>query len=170
MGRKNKGFVQVKFEKEDQVIAIENPDGFLKNNEFVIETTESTEENKRKNEILMKQVWGVAKGPGASIFMNLFMLWMMGNNLHIFSIFMIGSMLTTPIKGLLNVETAFSKFKNCDQSLIQPKLTYIGINFVLLLMGLYKLYNMGLLPLSPSDYVDLIPRSKVTPFLISLLL
>lgn len=44
------------------------------------------------------------------------------------------------------------------------KLMYIGINLVLFGMGLYKLNTMGLLPLSPSDYVDLVPKSIVRPY------
>ena len=38
---------------------------------------------------------------------------------------------------------------------------YFGIQSVILSIGLYKLYTIGLLPLSPSDWIDLIHPLKV---------
>ena len=40
--------------------------------------------------ILEKRSWDVAMSPGKSIFMNLFMIWMMGSGSGIFSILMVG--------------------------------------------------------------------------------
>lgn len=37
------------------------------------------------------------------------------------------------------------------------KLIYLGANLVILTFIAYKFSGMGLLPLSPSDYVDLLP-------------
>lgn len=37
------------------------------------------------------------------------------------------------------------------------KLIYFGANFAILGFIAYKFSGMGLLPLSPSDYVDLLP-------------
>jgi len=45
--------------------------------------------------------------------------------------------------------------------MIKYKLIFIGINMIILAIMLYKFYNMGLLPLNPSDYTDLIPKTKV---------
>jgi len=41
-------------------------------------------------DILEKRSWDVALSPGKSIFMNLFMIWMMGSGSGIFSILMVG--------------------------------------------------------------------------------
>lgn len=37
----------------------------------------------------------------------------------------------------------------------------MGIHGAIFSIGLYKLYNLGLLPLSPSDWIDLIPSHHV---------
>ena len=39
------------------------------------------------------------------------------------------------------------------------KLIYIAANLFILGFIAYKFYGMGLLPLSPSDYVDLLPQN-----------
>ena len=49
-------------------------------------------------------------------------------------------------------------------SLATYKLIYFGINIVLLGIIIYKLSAMGLLPVSPTDYVDLIPLYQVQHF------
>ena len=74
---------------------------------------------------------------------------------------MIYNMMSTPIKGLLDTNNKFAKFHSLGSQVNQYKLIHIGINLILLAMGLYKLNSMGLLPLSPSDYVDLVPKSRV---------
>ena len=38
---------------------------------------------------------------------------------------------------------------------------YVGINAFVLSIGLHKLYTVGLLPFSPSDWIGLIPRQTV---------
>ena len=55
----------------------------------------------------------------------------------------------------------FEKFEGKGVSLIKFKLIYLMINLIILSIMLYKFYNMGLLPLNPSDYTELIPKSKV---------
>ena len=50
--------------------------------------------------------------------------------------------------------------------MFQAKVVYIGINALVLAIGLNKLYSVGLLPFSPSDWIDLIPRQTVQNTLI----
>lgn len=44
------------------------------------------------------------------------------------------------------------------------KLAYLGISGFSLIIGFYKLYTLGLLPLNPSDWIDLIPLHHVINF------
>ena len=46
-------------------------------------------------------------------------------------------------------------------SLTKYKLMYLGIQFILLCIVIYKLSVMGLLPVSAADYVDLVPPFQV---------
>ena len=50
--------------------------------------------------------------------------------------------------------------------LTKYKLMYLGINLILLGIIIYKLSVMGLLPVSPTDYIDLIPFYEVKYLLI----
>ena len=45
--------------------------------------------------------------------------------------------------------------------LLQYKFYYVCIHGAILSIGLYKLYNIGLLPLAPADWIDLIPLHSV---------
>ncbi len=53
--------------------------------------------------ILEKRSWDVAMSPGKSIFMNLFMIWMMGSGSGIFSILMVGYAVLQAFTTLLRV-------------------------------------------------------------------
>ena len=61
---------------------------------------------------------------------------------------------------------AFKPYENKGIDLFKYKLMYLGIYGFVLSIGLYKFYNLGLLPLSPSDWVDIIPGHEVKHFLI----
>ena len=51
----------------------------------------------------------------------------------------------------------FEPYEHMVSDLTKYKLMYMGINLVLLGIIIYKLSVMGLLPVSPTDYIDLIP-------------
>merc|ERR1712066_63428 len=89
--------------------------------------------------------------------MNLFMMWMMGNSLHIFTIMMLVGVMFSPLKAIMSVNETFRPFRVKGESQLNRKMVFIGINLFILSMGAYKLYNIGLLPLSPADHVDWIP-------------
>lgn len=135
-----------------------DPLGYTKN---FVNAESSARNDKRQREILLKQASQVARSPMSNIVMQVFMMWMMGSNLHIFSIFMIYQMMSGPIKSMMNVQTAFSRFSSLGSEILFHKLTYIGINIALLCLGLWKLNGIGLLPTKPSDYVSLVPKSLV---------
>jgi len=54
-------------------------------------------------EILEKRSWDLAMSPGKSIFMNLFMIWMMGSGSGIFSILMVGYAVLQSFTSLVGV-------------------------------------------------------------------
>jgi hypothetical protein len=54
--------------------------------------------------------------------------------------------------------SVFEPFEDQTKSIMKYKVIYIAINLVGLGIIVYKLSNMGLLSLSPSAYIDLIPN------------
>lgn len=100
--------------------------------------------------------WAFAQSPSKSIFMNLFMMWMIGSSISIWTIMMTVMLVVSPTKALFEVNNAFKKFEYPGLSLLAPKLIYFGINLGLLGMGIYKFSVMGILPVAPFDWVGLI--------------
>jgi hypothetical protein len=121
-----------------------------------------------------KKIKSFAWSPAQSILMVMFMLWMQGSALSIFTIFFIFSVIMQPIRGLMGVNqgtivviflnSAFKPFEGHGVQLFPYKIIYGGIQMVVLAIGFYKFYTMGLLPLSPADWIDLIPHQHVTFF------
>jgi len=69
----------------------------------------------------------------------------MRHNIHIFSL-------------------AFKQFEGHGVALLPYKLMYGAIQMVILGLCLNKFHGMGLLPLSPADWIDLIPHDIVKYF------
>jgi len=101
-------------------------------------------------DLLSKKAWEVATGPLKSIFMTLFVLWMSGSSVHIFSLMCLIYTLMNPIRSILSVNAAFLQFEG-GKSLILQKLAFILFNGLIIGCGVYKCYSVGLLPTS-SDW------------------
>mmetsp|Transcript_5733 Transcript_5733/g.11748 ORF Transcript_5733/g.11748 Transcript_5733/m.11748 type:complete len:188 (+) Transcript_5733:259-822(+) len=106
-----------------------------------------------------KQMMAIGQGPGKQLFMTGFMLWMSGSGLNIFSIMMTGMALWNPIKSLLSINTTFTPFRDVD-GLLQAKLMFIVLNGVGLSFALYKLGQMGLVPIRSTDWLGLLETSE----------
>ena len=141
---------------------LESPYGFTKDTEAEVATSS---QDKKKREILLQQAWNTATSPMSSIFMNVFFFWMMGNSVHIFTLIFMFTLMYNTVKATGSTNDVFRRFEQVKDAVIFYKLIYMGINGIVLAIGLYKLYNMGLLPLHPADYVDLVPHMKVYPVL-----
>ncbi|EFA85748.1 DUF1077 family protein [Heterostelium album PN500] len=108
------------------------------------------------NEVLMnKKGWEVAKSPAKSIFMTGFLLWMIGSGISIFTMPVIIYSVINPIKAIFQTNNLFSRFKGNET--LQMKITYIAIQLGLLAVALYKCSSMGLLPITPSDWISSLP-------------
>lgn len=57
--------------------------------------------------LLRKKAWDLATSPFKQLPMNMFMLYMAGGGIHIFSIMMVAMMLWRPVKAIASVPTAF---------------------------------------------------------------
>jgi hypothetical protein len=82
-------------------------------------------------------------------------MYMTGNTLQIFSIFMVFSLFKTPVMAILNIQKTFALFDTPGTStrLIGVKLTYILTNLMMLALGIWKVNGMGLLPTTKSDWL-----------------
>lgn len=108
-----------------------------------------------------RQVFAVAYGPGKALLSTVFMLWMCGSSIHIFSIMTTGMALINPIKGLAATSQTFQKyFKDEGIDVKLPILIFVSLQLLSIGIALYKCSTMGLLPLTSADWTSLIPEKK----------
>lgn len=96
----------------------------------------------------MKKAWEVAIAPAKQLPMNAIGMYMTGNSLQIFSIFMVLMLFKTPFTALVNIQSAFQRFESegTKDKLLLVKLVYIATNLLAVGLGVWKVGKMGLLP------------------------
>ncbi|KAF8961043.1 hypothetical protein BGZ46_001458 [Entomortierella lignicola] len=114
------------------------------------------------NELLkVKKAWDVALAPGKQLPMQAFMLWMSGNSVQIFSVAITAMLMFSPIRALVGMSQVFERYETVspvkvsflENKLALPKLTYVAMQILTILLGMWKLNSMGLLPTSHSDWL-----------------
>lgn len=125
-------------------------------------STEVSVKEKQRAEMIIRRkqsmAMSLATGPGKSILMNAFMMYMSGSQLNMWSITVVSGAIANPIKSLLSVNSAFSRFEDPSGKvdLNMPKLVYCVLNMIWLGVGLYKMSKMRLLPTMSSDFAGTI--------------
>ena len=100
----------------------------------------------------------LATGPGKSILMNAFMMYMSGSQLNMWSITIVSGAIMSPLKSIMSLHSTFARFEDPSGKvdLNMPKLVYVILNVIWLGVGLYKMSKMRLLPTMSSDYAGTI--------------
>ncbi|KAF1980091.1 hypothetical protein BU23DRAFT_2310 [Bimuria novae-zelandiae CBS 107.79] len=103
----------------------------------------------------MKKAWEVAIAPAKQLPMSAIGMYMTGNTLQIFSIFMVFTLFKTPILAALNIQKTFASFEapGTANRLIAVKIVYLLTNALSLGLGIWKVNAMGLLPTTRSDWL-----------------
>jgi hypothetical protein len=120
----------------------------------------------------MKKAWEVAIGPAKQLPMNAFGaaptrkaqpypanseagMYMTGNTLQIFSVFMVFTLFKTPVLAVLGMQRVFAPYETPGTSgrLLGVKAVYILCNLMMLCLGIWKVNGMGLLPTTRSDWL-----------------
>lgn len=116
----------------------------------------------------VKKAYDIAMGGAKSIPMNLFMLYMSGNSIQIFSIIITVMLLWNSLNGVLNTLQIFQPFlptKEAQETKGQKIMAILNSNllpavglYILLQLvnfglGVWKMGGMGLLPTSTSDWL-----------------
>ena len=109
-------------------------------------------------------MWELAKTPIKNVLIVGLMSYMMGSQLSIFSIMFAFSMITMPVKSILQTNALFAPYeKNLKDKLGGPKSLYVFISFISLMVALYKFYSIGILPTSQSDWLSLLIDNHPNP-------
>ncbi|KAG0017681.1 hypothetical protein BGZ82_000679 [Podila clonocystis] len=119
---------------------------------------------------LLKKAWDVALAPGKQLPMQAFMLWMSGNSVQIFSVAITAMLMFSPIKALFSMSQVFERYETVspvkvpftESKLALPKVTFIAMQILTILLGMWKLNAMGLLPTSHSDWLAFLdPKTPI---------
>lgn len=123
------------------------PPGFLRG-DFEGASGGGSRKKEDRTAILMRQAWAKAKSPGKQIMMSGLMMWLSGSTMSIFTLMMMAMVMINPITALFGVQSAFERYESPEnyKALWLPKLAYIGLNFVCVGIGIWKLNALGLLP------------------------
>ncbi|KEG12413.1 ER membrane DUF1077 domain-containing protein [Trypanosoma grayi] len=104
--------------------------------------------------------------PLKSLPMTLFMMWMVGNEVSIFSIMFVGMAVVNPLQSILGTGNVFNEFSEeaekdttIRSAVNQSKLVYIGASLLAFAVALVKLSWMGLMPVNAMDWLDSTPPS-----------
>lgn len=118
-------------------------------------------DKEKRRQRIQRRINDVQLGPVKSLPMTLFMLWMVGNEISLFSIMFVGMAITTPITSLMGTGTVFEQFAemvradpSLSSSVTQGKMIYAACCLAAFAVGLLKLAWMGLMPVSASDWMD----------------
>ena len=108
----------------------------------------------------LKKAWEVAIAPAKQLPMNAIGMWMTGNSLQIFSIFMVFTLFKGPVVALFNTNATFRRFEGETDGhgtygikMLQVKALYLLANLLVLGLGVWKVDKMGLLPTTRSDWL-----------------
>ncbi|MCJ1348079.1 hypothetical protein MMC31_006310 [Peltigera leucophlebia] len=103
----------------------------------------------------IKKSWELALAPAKALPMNAIMMYMSGNSLQIFSIMMVFMLFKTPIQGLLQTNSVFTRYETegTRKTLWMAKAMYVAMNLLALGLGIWKVNGMGLLPTTRSDWL-----------------
>ncbi|KAF9305233.1 hypothetical protein BGZ74_010922 [Mortierella antarctica] len=130
----------------------------------------STQLDDGKKQGTRKTPWDVALAPGKQLPMQGFMLWMSGNSVQIFSVAITAMLMFSPIKALFSMSQVFERYETVspvkvafvDSKLALPKVTFIAMQVLTILLGMWKLNAMGLLPTSHSDWLAFLdPKTPI---------
>jgi hypothetical protein len=125
-------------------------------------STEVSVKEKQRAEMIVRRkqsmAMSLATGPGKSILMNAFMMYMSGSQLNMWSITIVSGAILSPLKSIMAIHKTFARFEDPGGKvdLNMPKLVYFILNMIWLGVGLFKMSKMRLLPTMSSDYAGTI--------------
>lgn len=115
-----------------------------------------------KRALVTSRAWSLSTQPAKALFMNVFMIWMMGGG-GMFGIIIVGYALITAIRTLLGCQKVFedlSKATGVQENFYLQKAVYCVIAMAFVLYLLYSCAKMGFLPLSTVTLTDPIVYSN----------
>ncbi|KAF2725767.1 hypothetical protein K431DRAFT_280484 [Polychaeton citri CBS 116435] len=120
-------------------------------------TSRKSPSQEEMDTLKLKKAWEVALAPAKQLPMNAFGMYMTGNSLQIFSIFMVLMLFKGPITAIIGIQNTFARFESQSEGMrdkmLGVKAVFIACNLAVLALGIWKVDQMGLLPTTRSDWL-----------------
>jgi len=115
-----------------------------------------------EEEMRQKMAWRLVQQQAGGLPQQMFMMWMSGSQVHIFSIMMVVFSCRTPVMSFLNMSTNFARIedKEMESQFVWQKVAYLGCNLAAACLSMYQLQRLGLLPTSDSDWLEFYEQSE----------
>ncbi|GMR33419.1 hypothetical protein PMAYCL1PPCAC_03614 [Pristionchus mayeri] len=135
-----------------------NPPGFSTSVHVGHQQADADTHADQQAHLAKKRAWDVAMAPAKSLPMNAFMMYMAGRTVSIFPMMMVAMMVWRPMKALFTVNATFQTLESEDTgSLLLNKIVFVLGNLGAIGLAIYKVHTMGLLPNTPSDWLEFAP-------------
>jgi len=132
---------------------VPNPPGWMvEQYSKSVSSVTKQKDTEAQSKLVDKRSWDIALGPIKSLPMNMFMMYMVGSQISMFPIMMLGMTFFRHISALMGLRQVTKQLEKSPQYVIQTVVYILG-QFVGLSLAVYKCNVMGLLPTHPSDWL-----------------
>ncbi|EDQ91090.1 uncharacterized protein MONBRDRAFT_18332 [Monosiga brevicollis MX1] len=102
-----------------------------------------------------KLAWKVVEKQVYQLPMTLFMMYMMGSSITIWTFGFLGYLMYNPIRSLFSINNEFKRFEDsAEDNFLVHKLAYTAVTLVYVALGAWKCSGMGLIPSSQADWLE----------------
>ena len=99
-----------------------------------------------------KRAWNISLGPVKGLPMTCFMMYMVGNQVGIFQIMMLGMQFMNTLTQFTQFSNVVKQFEGNEQKILMTLIWILG-NGLLVSICVWRCNSMGLLPMHPSDWL-----------------
>lgn len=96
----------------------------------------------------LKKAWELALAPAKQLPMSAIGMYMTGNSLQIYSMFMVFTLFKGPLTAIFSIQPTFARLESTGnrEAMWMAKLAFVACNLLALGLGIWKVNAMGLLP------------------------
>ncbi|KAA0155011.1 hypothetical protein FNF29_02154 [Cafeteria roenbergensis] len=100
----------------------------------------------------------IAWSPSRNLLMYMFMMWMTGSQLNVYTIFILQPLIMGPVTAIATMSKQFEVVADVGLNLTPFRLTYLFFVSLGFCLVAYKMYQLGLLPVTSADWITLLPQ------------
>jgi len=149
--------VSPKRDQKPQEVA--NPPGWMVERYRNTPSVTRQQDTDAQSKLVDKRSWDIALGPIKGLPMNMFMMYMVGSQISMFPIMMLGMSFFRHISAIMGLKQITKQLEKSPQYHLQTMVYVLG-QLIGLGLAVNKCNSMGLLPTHPSDWLAFLTSPK----------